>query len=185
MSLQFKKKTKLSKFDTVELIPSADNYGKPSKASQKRALPTFTEAPEVDAFSDDAATDGDAVGTSTAMAVSPSGKPPQTPSAGGDAEIDIDDVDGHEHKGGAKFGTFDGVLGRCLLCMWGVIMFLRTGWIVGNAGVWQATLVMVLSASITMFTTLSQRHPHQRRNLTRRSIFSHLALTRPKPRRRD
>ena len=34
-------------------------------------------------------------------------------------------------------------------------MFLRTGWIVGNAGIWQTTLVMILSASITMFTTLS------------------------------
>merc|ERR1719486_1714821 len=66
-----------------------------------------------------------------------------------------EELDHHDTPDSAKFGTIDGVLGRCLLCMWGVIMFLRTGWIVGNAGIWQATLVMILSASVTMFTTLS------------------------------
>ncbi len=54
-----------------------------------------------------------------------------------------------------KFGTFDGVLARCLLCIWGVIMYLRTGWIVANAGVWQTTLIMLLAVSVTTLTSLS------------------------------
>eukprot|EP00484_Ammonia_sp_Unknown_P018199 CAMPEP_0197031262 /NCGR_PEP_ID=MMETSP1384-20130603/10322_1 /TAXON_ID=29189 /ORGANISM="Ammonia sp." /LENGTH=1120 /DNA_ID=CAMNT_0042460769 /DNA_START=114 /DNA_END=3476 /DNA_ORIENTATION=+ len=54
-----------------------------------------------------------------------------------------------------KFGTFDGVLARCLLCIWGVIMYLRTGWIVGQAGIWQTCIIMLLSASVTFFTSLS------------------------------
>ena len=54
-----------------------------------------------------------------------------------------------------KFGTFDGVLARCLLCIWGVIMYLRTGWIVGNAGIWQTTIIMLLASSVTFLTSLS------------------------------
>lgn len=72
-----------------------------------------------------------------------------------DSALSIDSEHHGHGGGGTKFGTFDGVLGRCLLCMWGVIMFLRTGWIVGNAGIWQSTLIMLLSASITLLTTLS------------------------------
>ena len=33
------------------------------------------------------------------------------------------------------FGMFEGVFARCLLNIWGVLMFLRLGWIVGRAGV--------------------------------------------------
>merc|ERR1719189_528717 len=54
-----------------------------------------------------------------------------------------------------KFGTFDGVLARCLLCIWGVIMYLRTGWIVGNAGIWQTIIIMLLASSVTFLTSLS------------------------------
>ena len=142
MSLKFKPKSN-NKFDTMELIPSADNYGQPSKMG-KRSLPTFTE-------------EGPSTGGST-LDGDINGK---TSDLGNDIEqhdgddIDNHDEDEHHPTGGTKFGTLDGVLGRCLLCMWGVIMFLRTGWIVGNAGIWQSTIVMLLSASITMFTTLS------------------------------
>jgi amino acid transporter len=163
MSLKFKPKTKSNKFDTVELIPSVDNYGKPSKkASGKRALPSFAEE------------QNKGLETSINMATGASEK--DSDSLNGQCQnifdnndvdnanpthsdnIDDDELDALDEHGiltPAKFGTFDGVLGRCLLCMWGVIMFLRTGWIVGNAGIWQTTLVMTLSASITMFTTLS------------------------------
>eukprot|EP01084_Bolivina_argentea_P210415 358148_1 len=37
-----------------------------------------------------------------------------------------------QKKAPKKFGTFDGVLARCLLCIWGVIMYLRTVRIFGN-----------------------------------------------------
>ncbi|MEL7362580.1 MAG: hypothetical protein AAFN13_10955, partial [Bacteroidota bacterium] len=37
--------------------------------------------------------------------------------------------------GARKFGTFAGVFTPTLLTILGVIMYLRTGWVVGNAGV--------------------------------------------------
>ena len=33
-----------------------------------------------------------------------------------------------------KFGWFDGVYMRCLLNIWGVMLFLRLTWVVGQAG---------------------------------------------------
>ena len=34
-------------------------------------------------------------------------------------------------------------------------MYLRTGWIVGNAGIWQTTVIMILASSVTFLTSLS------------------------------
>ena len=43
----------------------------------------------------------------------------------------------------------------CLLNIFGVIMFLRVGWIIGQSGVLNALLIMTLSSTITLLTTLS------------------------------
>ncbi|HCD32814.1 MAG TPA: amino acid permease [Phycisphaerales bacterium] len=54
-----------------------------------------------------------------------------------------------------RFGTFGGVFTTCVLTILGVIMFLRFGEVVGNAGV-LSTIVIVLAAKvITTLTTLS------------------------------
>ena len=56
---------------------------------------------------------------------------------------------------GQKFGMWDGVFARCLLNIFGVIMFLRLGWLVGFAG-WAMTMVTILlSVGVTTITTLS------------------------------
>lgn len=54
-----------------------------------------------------------------------------------------------------KFGTFSGVFTPTLLTILGVIMFLREGWVVGNAGLLGAWGIIILSFSITTFTALS------------------------------
>lgn len=36
-----------------------------------------------------------------------------------------------------KFGWIQGVLIRCLLNIWGVMLFLRLSWVVGQAGIGQ------------------------------------------------
>lgn len=54
-----------------------------------------------------------------------------------------------------KFGTFGGVFIPNVLTILGVIMFLRTGWVVGNAGLKEALLILVVANSITLLTTLS------------------------------
>ncbi|HBL45752.1 MAG TPA: amino acid permease, partial [Planctomycetaceae bacterium] len=54
-----------------------------------------------------------------------------------------------------KFGTFGGVFTPCTLTILGVIMFLRFGQVVGQAGVLYAILIVVASKTITTLTTLS------------------------------
>ncbi|MCO6477761.1 MAG: hypothetical protein J5I94_14120, partial [Phaeodactylibacter sp.] len=61
----------------------------------------------------------------------------------------------HEARQAKKFGTFAGVFTPTLLTILGVIMFLREGWIVGNAGLGGAILIIVLSFGITAATGLS------------------------------
>ncbi len=53
------------------------------------------------------------------------------------------------------FGTFQGVFTPTTLTILGVILFLRHPWVVGNAGVIGALLVVLLSVAITLFTGLS------------------------------
>lgn len=53
------------------------------------------------------------------------------------------------------FGTFSGVFTPTLLTILGVIMYLREGWVVGNAGLAGAWLIILLSFGITSFTALS------------------------------
>jgi len=54
-----------------------------------------------------------------------------------------------------KFGTFMGVYVPSILMLFGVIIFLRLGWIVGSAGLYPAMFIITLAALITIITTLS------------------------------
>eukprot|EP00750_Incisomonas_marina_P031825 INCI8319.1.p1 GENE.INCI8319.1~~INCI8319.1.p1 ORF type:complete len:1365 (+),score=193.96 INCI8319.1:715-4809(+) len=54
-----------------------------------------------------------------------------------------------------KFGTWDGVWARCMANIFGVIMFLRTGWVVGQAGIGLSCVIILLSGFITTLTTMS------------------------------
>ncbi|MCB9795276.1 MAG: Na-K-Cl cotransporter [Alphaproteobacteria bacterium] len=58
-------------------------------------------------------------------------------------------------KAGGGLGTFLGVFTPTMLTILGVIMYLRAGWVVGNAGVGLAVLIVALSCSITFITSLS------------------------------
>jgi len=60
-----------------------------------------------------------------------------------------------EEAGKRLFGTFGGVFIPTLLTILGVIMYLREGWVVGNAGLLGAWLIILLSFAITGFTGLS------------------------------
>ncbi len=54
-----------------------------------------------------------------------------------------------------KFSTFGGVFTPDVLTILGVIMYLRLGWVVGNAGFLGAVIIILLAKSITLFTGLS------------------------------
>ncbi|MBN2525978.1 MAG: amino acid permease [Deltaproteobacteria bacterium] len=55
----------------------------------------------------------------------------------------------------ARFGTFGGVFTPCVLTILGVIMFMRTGYVSGYAGLWFALAILGLAKTITFLTTLS------------------------------
>ncbi|KPJ14477.1 Bumetanide-sensitive sodium-(potassium)-chloride cotransporter [Papilio machaon] len=54
-----------------------------------------------------------------------------------------------------KFGWIKGVLMRCLLNIWGVMLFLRLSWVVGQAGIIQAMLLILTTSVVTTITALS------------------------------
>jgi solute carrier family 12 sodium/potassium/chloride transporter 2 len=60
------------------------------------------------------------------------------------------DVDGQ-----VKFGWIQGVLVRCLLNIWGVMLFLRLSWVVAQAGVGEAILLILTTTVVTSITSLS------------------------------
>lgn len=55
----------------------------------------------------------------------------------------------------AKLGTFLGVFTPSTLTILGVVLFLRTGWMVGNVGLVSAVAIVVLAHLITISTALS------------------------------
>jgi len=54
-----------------------------------------------------------------------------------------------------KFGWVEGVFMRCLLNIWGVMLFLRLTWVIGQAGIVEGLLLMTIANVVTTVTTLS------------------------------
>ncbi|CAH4031096.1 solute carrier family 12 member 8 [Pieris brassicae] len=53
------------------------------------------------------------------------------------------------------FGTWDGVFTSCLINIFGVIVFLRSGWMVGQAGLVNAVLIVVFTVFVALISVLS------------------------------
>lgn len=56
---------------------------------------------------------------------------------------------------GGRFGTFGGVFTPCVLTILGVIMFMRSGTVVGQSGIWKGLAILAMAKAITTLTTLS------------------------------
>ncbi|XP_076023733.1 solute carrier family 12 member 1 [Genypterus blacodes] len=61
----------------------------------------------------------------------------------------------NKDKGAVKFGWIRGVLVRCMLNIWGVMLFIRLSWVFGQAGWGLGTVVIALSCVVTTVTALS------------------------------
>lgn len=64
-------------------------------------------------------------------------------------------VDQHESTRKQKYGTFGGVFVPTLLTILGVILFVRQGWVVGNAGLLGSGIIVTIAFVIVTFTGLS------------------------------
>uniref|UniRef100_A0A803XTD8 Solute carrier family 12 member 2 n=1 Tax=Meleagris gallopavo TaxID=9103 RepID=A0A803XTD8_MELGA len=60
-----------------------------------------------------------------------------------------------DSKGIVKFGWIKGVLVRCMLNIWGVMLFIRLSWIVGQAGIGLSVVVIAMATVVTTITGLS------------------------------
>ena len=82
----------------------------------------------------------------------PSTSAPSDDGAEVDASLQPDDA---PISGRKQFGTFGGVFTPTLLTILGVIMYLREGWIIGNAGLLGGLLIIGLGFGITLCTALA------------------------------
>ncbi len=65
------------------------------------------------------------------------------------------EIENPEQGGRKKYGTFAGVFVPTLLTILGVILFLRQGWVIGNAGLLGGIGIVLLAFVIVSFTALS------------------------------
>ena len=66
-----------------------------------------------------------------------------------------DEAQSVEPQSNLQLGAFLGVFTPTVLTILGVIMYLRVGWVVGQVGLAQTLLIVIISNVITFFTALS------------------------------
>ncbi len=64
-------------------------------------------------------------------------------------------TDGSPRSMGAGLGTFAGVFTPSILTILGIILFLRTGYVVGNAGLAGALLIVGVATAVSVLTSIS------------------------------
>jgi amino acid transporter len=82
----------------------------------------------------------------------PDAPAPEEPGAEVDDSLQPDEA---PISGRKQFGTFGGVFTPTLLTILGVIMYLREGWIIGNAGLLGGLTIITLGFGITLCTALA------------------------------
>ncbi|KAM3877435.1 LOW QUALITY PROTEIN: solute carrier family 12 member 1 [Diretmus argenteus] len=130
--------------DTLDRVPNIDFYRNAGSVSGHRAIrPSLQELHDVFQKGNGA------------ISV------PDTVEDGGEGSegTPSDDVESAipapETTGGLKFGWIKGVLVRCMLNIWGVMLFIRLSWVFGQAGWGLGIVVIALSCVVTTITGLS------------------------------
>ncbi|XP_067842873.1 solute carrier family 12 member 8 [Heptranchias perlo] len=73
------------------------------------------------------------------------------------------------------FGTWDGVFTTCMINIFGVVLFLRTGWLVGNTGVLLGMFMVTLVVLVALVTVLSGIGVWERCSLGNGGVYSMLS----------
>lgn len=133
--------------DTLDRVPSIDFYRNAGSVSGHRAIrPSLQELHDV--FQKNGAitvadiAEGDESDESDEI--------DRTPSDDLESAVPID-----TNKGAVKFGWIRGVLIRCMLNIWGVMLFIRLSWIFGQSGWGLGIVIILLSCVVTTITCLS------------------------------
>lgn len=129
--------------DTLDRLPSIDFYRNAGSVSGHRAVrPSLQELHDV--FQKNGAI------TVPDIAEDDGEGSDATPSDDVESAAPID-----SNKGAIKFGWIRGVLVRCMLNIWGVMLFIRLSWIFGQAGWGLGVVIVLLSCVVTTITCLS------------------------------
>ncbi|KAI1889675.1 hypothetical protein AGOR_G00165400 [Albula goreensis] len=128
--------------NTLDRVPRIEFYRNANSISGHRAVrPSLQELHDVFQKNDVLATPGTV---------------DERDGSDGTPNDDVESVLPEESKGGAvKFGWIKGVLVRCMLNIWGVMLFIRLSWVFGQAGVGLGIVVIILSVVVTTITGLS------------------------------
>ena len=71
-------------------------------------------------------------------------------------KVSIQEEDVEVKKGKViKFGWIEGVFMRCLLNIWGTMLFLRLTWVVGQAGIVWGVVIISLANAVTALSAIS------------------------------
>ncbi|XP_071384843.1 solute carrier family 12 member 1 [Centroberyx affinis] len=130
--------------DTLDRVPNIDFYRNAGSVSGHRAVrPSLQELHDVFQKQNG--------GISVPDTVEDDGEGSEgTPSDDLESAVPID-----TNKGAVKFGWIKGVLVRCMLNIWGVMLFIRLSWVFGQAGWGLGIVVILLSCVVTTITGLS------------------------------
>ncbi|XP_065114007.1 solute carrier family 12 member 1 [Paramisgurnus dabryanus] len=128
--------------DTLDRVPRIDFYRNPASLSGHRVLrPSLQELHDVfqKNLNDVNTGESSEVGDSSVL---------------GDVESVVP-LEDKKEEGVVKFGWIKGVLVRCMLNIWGVMLFIRLSWVFGQAGIGLGIVVVLLSIVVTSVTCLS------------------------------
>ncbi|KAL6479577.1 hypothetical protein MHYP_G00130100 [Metynnis hypsauchen] len=128
--------------DTLDRVPNIDFYRNPGSVSGHRAIrPSLQELHEVFQKNGDL------------------NIPDTVDDEEGSDVLQNDDIEAivppENSAGVVKFGWIKGVLVRCMLNIWGVMLFIRLSWVFGQAGVGLGIIIILLSCVVTTLTCLS------------------------------
>ncbi|XP_067352021.1 solute carrier family 12 member 1 isoform X2 [Channa argus] len=130
--------------DTLDRVPNIDFYRNAGSVSGHRAVrPSLQELHDV--FQKQ----------NSAISVS-DGEEDDGQRSNGAPSDDLESaIPPDSDKGAIKFGWIRGVLVRCMLNIWGVMLFIRLSWVFGQAGWGLGIVVIALSCVVTTITGLS------------------------------
>uniref|UniRef100_A0A667WQJ1 Solute carrier family 12 member 10, tandem duplicate 1 n=1 Tax=Myripristis murdjan TaxID=586833 RepID=A0A667WQJ1_9TELE len=126
-------------YSTIDLVPQLELYANSLQGRQSRGRPSLETLRR--AFDDaESGNHTDDSGVSGVEVTDSGHDESQSPK---------------EEKGPVRFGWVTGVMMRCMLNIWGVILFLRLSWITSQAGILLTWLIILLSVVVTSVTALS------------------------------
>ncbi|KAK2862946.1 hypothetical protein Q5P01_002479 [Channa striata] len=125
---------KSSIYRTIDKVPKLEHYSNTLPHKQAKIRPSLAALRK--AFNESEAPNG-------------------TTDSGISSEAGNEETEDLNKKAPVKLGWVVGVQIRCMLNIWGVIMFLRLSWITAQAGILLTWLMVALSVTVTITTVLA------------------------------